>query len=899
MRPAEIWRRLRFWRRRDDLGRELSEELQNHLELLARDYQHAGMSRDAAYTAARRQLGNIGRIREASRDSWGFPALDALLQDLRYTFRGLRKSPGFTTVVIVTLGLGIGANAAMFGIVDRLMFRPYPFLHAPSRVHRVYLRSTDRDNRETTNSSFEYARYLDLQRWTSSFSQYAAFANRRLAVGSGDATRERRVAVVGAAFFDFFDARPALGRYFAAAEDTTPRGAEVVVLSYDFWQKEFGGRNVLGQTLQVSNILCTIIGVAPRGFVGVEDDDPAAVYLPITTFAGSQSSRRQATTYFTNYNWGWMEMMVRRKPGVTLTQASSDLSNAYLRSWNAERALSASLTPAEIAKPNSLAGALKESAGPDPSLEARTALWVTGVALIVLLIACANVANLYLARALRRQRETAVRIAIGVSRRRLLGQYLAEGLVLALLGSVAGLLIASWGGAAVRRFFVGGTLPFEVFGDWRTVAVTTLLALAVGLLTGIAPALLGLRGDVASSLKAGVREGTRHRSRVRTGLLVAQGTLSVALLVGAGLFVRSLQHVKNLRLGFDAEPVLLAEPNLRGMRLGEAEEIALGRRVLAAGQAIPGVEHAAWVGAIPFYSTSGTGLHVTGIDSVQRLGRFSYEVATPDYFATMGTRIVRGRPFTAADRAGTERVAVVSESMARVLWPGREALGQCMRVGADTMPCTAVIGIAEDAFQRSLIDDQRFHYYLPLEQFRENEGFALLLRMRGDPAPQMETIRRELQKLMPGQAYVTVRPLLRLVDGQRRSWQFGATMFVAFGLLALVVAAVGLYGVIAYDVAQRMHELGVRIALGAQSGDVIRLVVGQGLRFALVGILLGGALAVLAGKWIQPLLFQQSARDPWVFGAVASVLLIVALLASGFPARKAAHADPNSALRAD
>ena len=895
---AEIWRRLLRWRRRDVLGRELSEELQTHLDLLVRDYQQAGMPRAEAEAAARQQLGNLGRIRESSRDHWGFPVIDAALQDLRYSLRGLRKAPGFAAAVILTLGLGIGANAAMFGVVDRLMFRPYPYLRDPSQVHRVYLRSTDRSGREQTTSSMEYARYLDLARWTSSFSEFAGFTDRRIAVGLGDAARERKVAIVSAAFFNFFKTRPVLGRFFTATEDVTPRGADVVVLGHAFWQSEFGGRDVLGQSIQVGPLSCRIVGVAPPGFTGVFDNEAPALFLPITTFAGSQPSHTQAATYFTRYNWSWMEMMARRKPGVSVQQASTDLSGAYLKSWNAENAIDP-LPPIGVAKPYALASGMKLGAGPDPGLETRTALWVTGVAAIVLLIACANVANLYLARALRRRREIAVRLALGISRRRLLGQCLIEALVLSALGSVAGLLIAQWGGVGIRRLFSPGDSSFAVLTDWRTLGAASLVALVAGLLTGLVPALLAIKGDVGGYLKAGAREGTYHRSRTRAALLVAQGALSVVLLVGALLFVRSLSRVKALRLGYDVEPVLLAEPNLRGMRIEDAEQIALGRRVLAAAQAIPGVEHAAWVGSIPFYSTSGTGLYVEGIDSVRKLGRFTYENATPDFFATMGTRIVRGRPFGSEDRAGTPRVAVVSESMARVLWPGRDALGQCMRVGADTMPCTTVIGIAEDAIQRNLIDDKRFHYYLPLEQFRQNEGFALLVRMKGDAASQGETLRRALQKLMPGQAYVTVRPFRELVDGQRRSWLFGATMFVAFGVLALLVAAVGLYGVIAYNVAQRMHELGVRIALGARPANLIRLVVSQGLRFALAGIAVGTALALLLAKWVQPLLFQQSAKDPMVLALVAALLLFVALVASSIPARKATRADPNAALRAE
>jgi hypothetical protein len=284
---------------------------------------------------------------------------------------------------------------------------------------------------------------------------------------------------------------------------------------------------------------------------------------------------------------------------------------------------------------------------------------------------------------------------------------------------------------------------------------------------------------------------------------------------------------------------------------------------------------------------------------VARLGRFTYQQGTPDYFATMGTRILRGRPFGPEDRAGAPRVAVVSEGMAKVLWPGREALGQCLRVGADTMPCTTVIGIAEDAVQQSLTDTKRYHYYLPLDQFRPLNGSFLMVRTRGSPSNELERIRQAMQRLMPGQGYVTAWPLDDIIGRQRRSWEIGATLFVAFGGLALIVAAIGLYAVIGYNVAQRMHELGVRIALGARSVDVVRLVVGQGMGFAVAGALIGGLLAFAAARWVEPLLFEQSARDPVVFGTVAALLIAVAVIASSVPALRATRADPNRTLRAE
>ncbi|HEU4994044.1 MAG TPA: FtsX-like permease family protein, partial [Gemmatimonadaceae bacterium] len=394
-------------------------------------------------------------------------------------------------------------------------------------------------------------------------------------------------------------------------------------------------------------------------------------------------------------------------------------------------------------------------------------------------------------------------------------------------------------------------------------------------------------------------EGTYHRSRTRIALLVLQGALSVVLLVGAGLFVRSLGNVKRMRMGYDAEPVLLVTRNMRGMDLSDSTRAQLARTLLATAQAIPGVESATWANSVPFWSTSSTNLYVAGIDSVRKLGRFTYQTATTDYFRTMGTRIVRGRGFAPEDRANAPLVGVVSESMAKVLWPGKDALGQCMRVRADTMPCTTVVGIAEDMVQGDMTSDKKYHYYLPLEQAAPSGGAFVLARMRGDPAAQQETVRKALQRVMPGQSYVTVKPFAEIVDQQRRSWQLGATMFVAFGVLALVVAAVGLYGVIGYNVTQRMHELGVRVALGAQSRDILGLVVGQGVRFAAAGAALGTVLAYAASRWIEPLLFRQSAKDPVVYALVGTILVLVALAASAAPALRASRADPNTALRSE
>jgi len=374
--------------------------------------------------------------------------------------------------------------------------------------------------------------------------------------------------------------------------------------------------------------------------------------------------------------------------------------------------------------------------------------------------------------------------------------------------------------------------------------------------------------------------------------------MSVLLLVGAGLFVRSLHNVRSMRLGYDVDPVLYVELNLRGLRLPVDQRAELARRLVDAARVIPEVESAARGISVPFWSTESLGFIVPGVDSLRRLGHFTVQMASADYFTALGTRILKGRGFTEADRADGPLVAVVSQGMAEAVWPGKDAIGQCIKIDRPTDPCRTVIGVAENIHQNSLTENQKLQYYLPSDQMRPNEA-NVFVRTRGNANAHAETVRRALQRVMPGASYVTVMPMREIIDPRQRSWQIGATMFLVFGALALVLAAIGLYSVIAYGVALRTQEIGVRIALGAGMSDVVRLVLGQGLRFAVLGIGVGGAAAWWASRWVGPLLFSVSPKDPVVYGTVAVVLLAAALLASAIPAVRAARVDPNVALRTE
>ena len=894
---TELWCDLRYRMRalvrRREVERELDEELRFHIAREAEKYERLGMAPSDAQRRARLAFGGVDRTKEESRDARGTMLVETLIQDLRYAARGLRARPVFTLGIVLTLGLGIGANAAMFDIIDRLLFRAPAYLRDPGHVDRVYL-SRVRDRVQRISDGFQYPRYADLARWTHSFSSVAAYTSRQLAVGDGEAARERRVVGASASYLDFFDARPSLGRFFTAREDSVPFGAPVAVIGYRMWQQEFAGLpDVLGRPLRVGHTVCTIIGVAPPRFRGVEEAHEPDVYIPLSTFGIDA----RGPSYVGNYGFQWLGMIVRRKPGVDRAAAEADLTAAYQRSWLAEAA-AANVSPSSLTQLRAIVAPVQSARGPLAGPEAKLAAWAGGVTAIVLLIACANVANLLLARAIVRRRETALRRALGVGKGRLIQQHLTESLLLAAVGAAAGLLFAQWGGTLMRRAFLPADLTTSLFGNARTIAVAIVIAAVAAIAASLAPVLDALETDLSSSLSGAGRDTGARTSRGRGTLLVVQAALSVVLLVGAGLFVRSLEHVRALRLGYDVDPVLLVMVQQRGAALDSIARMRLEARLVERARTLPGVNDATIVSSVPFWGFEGRALYVAGIDSVDVLGNFDLQAVSPSYFSTVGTRILRGRRFDQRDAATSAPVTIVSEGMARALWPGKEPLGKCIRVAERTAPCATVVGVAEDLRLHTLRDARDYIYYLPITQFAMPTGM-LFVRVDGNAPNFVQALRAHLQDVMPGPAYVTVRPFRDVIDPVMRSWQIGATIFVVFGALALALATIGLYSVIAYGVAQRRREIGVRIALGASPVSVVRLVVGGGVRLTALGIVLGTAVALLAGRGIATLLFEETPNDPIVYGVVAAVLLAVSLLATAAPALSAARVDPNLSLRAD
>ena len=688
--------------------------------------------------------------------------------------------------------------------------------------------------------------------------------------------------------------RPELGRFFRPDEDRPPSGERVAVLGHGYWRRQYGGDPlIVGRRVDVGGVDYVVVGVAPQGFTGVELR-AVDVWLPMSVQPGPRSD------WPTTTNARWLQVVVRLGPGVGLERAGAAASAAY--------------HGAMAGSPNEEAGIellpiSRDVAGGERA-EAPVSRWLAGVAAVVLLVACANVANLLLARATRRRHEVAVRLALGAGRLRLIRLLLAESLVLAVVGGAAALAVAYWGGPLLRA----ALLPDVAFGtrplDWRLPALTAALALGTGVLAGLVPALQASRPELSASLKAGSVQAGASRSRLPSVLVVAQLALAFVLAVGAALFVESLRRVRAADLGIEPDRVLVASVDWPSLPVDRPEDWAreMPRRRAFLNDALerlrsrPWVEHAAMAISTPFESAFGVTLRVPGLDSIPRLpgGGPFVSAVTHDYFATVGTPLVSGRLFTPADRAASERVVIVGEAMARALWPGQEAVGKCMVIFDESLPCARVVGVVRGAHQWRIRELPVMQYYVPLGQESRIGGLQLLVRPRGShPERAVAQVRREFWAVRPDLPYARVQPLSEALSGEVRPWRLGASLFSLFGLLALVVTVVGLYSVIAYVVEQRNREFAVRVALGASQGAVFAQTLRRGLAPALLGLPVGLAIALLAGRFVEPLLFETSAHDVRILALVALVLLLVSALASLIPAVRATRVDPVVALQAE
>jgi predicted permease len=829
--------------------------------------------------------------------------VDTLLHDVRYAIRGLIKTPVFTLGVVLTLALGIGINATMFGVVDTLFLRAPAGVKDPEQIVRVFFRQDFGTMGLITQPSTGYPSFLDIRNHTPAFSRVAAMYVAPVGLGRGSDAIRVTAAMVSHEFFQMLGLAPALGRFFDSTEDR-PDGEHVAVLGYAFWLRQYGGDPaVVGRTLTLGNGSYTVVGIAPKGFAGINIQS-GDLFLPIAV-AGEEFMGNGAIGPTQGRWWSWLEVVARLRPIATREAAAAQATLAFRQGK--------SNTPgfrAEYRDSTSqvLLGAIQEARAPDASSDARVALWIGVVAAIVLLIACANVANLLLARGVSRRRELAVRASLGAGRSGLIRALLTESLILAVAGGLSAVVLAVWVAGAARSFLLPDLSKDVPLIDPRVLAFTGIAVAITALLTGLVPAIHASRTDLVAALKSGGHGATMTGGRTRAALLVMQIALTLVLLVGAGLFVRSLRHAQAIDLGLDADRVLSVRMDLAGAGFTGPDANDVYLRLLDRVAQMPGIERAAVSMGTPFGFAYASALRAEGRDSMPQVksGGPYFQAITPGYLQTLGTRITSGRDFTPEDAHGREPVAIVGVTFARRVWPGQSAVGKCLYRSGNHPPgfkdtvstCTRVVGVAADAKRGEVTETETLLYYLPFAQYDKPAISALFVRMRPGARGLPAALQREVQGAgnLP---FAKIESLADQVAPQLRSWQLGASAFTAFGLLALLIAATGIFAVLSYGVSQRTKEIGVRVALGAQSAHVVRMIVGHGLRAALVGVAIGVVGAYALGRAIASLLYQVPAADPLVFGGVTVVLLTVALAAAYLPARRASRIAPMIALRSE
>jgi predicted permease len=829
--------------------------------------------------------------------------LDDLRPDLRYATRQLRRTPGFTALVVLTLALGIGANVTMAGAIDRLLFRAPAGIRDPDRVVRLLFVS-DSPRGESpafvprVGSGFSYPAFLDLQRDVSSFESIAGYSASVLSLGVGAEAVPVRASLVSPSFFTLLGVTPAVGRVFGANDGfsagETSDGPRLALLGYGFWQRQFAGdRGVVGRAVRIGSLTYEIVGVTPSGFRGAGVEEPD-VWLPIAVTTEAESPQ----LWLLGRNGAWVSVVARLRPGASRAAAEQQATIVARHERGSDAGAATSqfhITAASIIRGRS----------PDIPRDVKIALWLAGVSVLVLLIACANIANLLLARAWTRRREVAVRLVLGASRERLARQLLADALLLAGLGGVVALWVAALGGRVLQRVLPMDTGPTGLV-DARLFAFTAAIALGTGVLIGLAPLFQATALDLTEALRA-TAAGGRH-SRVRTLLLGTQAALCVLLLVGAGLFAQSLRRVEGLDLGLDVSHTLVARFNFNDLALPRPDIDAAYDEMVRGVRAVPGVTGAVLAAGNPYLGGSAVAVHTPAhaYDFYYHgtyLPPMSSAVGNA-FFRAVGASL-RGRDFDTGDRPDGSLVAIINEPLALRLFPGEDALGQCIllpvRAYDEGGPCVTVVGVVHGFFYQTILNRDRPLVYVPLTQWAQHRGLGrprgLFVSSRGDPAVVAPAVRRVIQGLLPDLPAVRIDLMKDVVDPEMRPWRLAATMFSIFGAVALVIAVVGVYGVVAFSAAQRSAEIAIRIALGARPRHVLRVIGGQGMLTVVAGLGVGVSGALALRHWIGPLLFQTSASDPRIIAGVAVLLIGVALLATLVPTARAIRRGPAAILR--
>ncbi len=829
--------------------------------------------------------------------------MTAVWRDLKQAFRVLRKNPGFAAIVVLTLGLGIGANASIFSLMDQVLLRALP-VRAPGEL--VLLDGPGAFRGRTYNAqTFSYPMYTDFRDRNEVFTGVLGrFPAAMTVVWNG---RSERVSgeLVSGNYFEVLGVRPEIGRVFNAADDRTPGAHPVVVLSHGFWARRFGGDpSVLNQTLVVNGHALTIVGVSGRGFNGLQVGSNADVMVPLMMKAQMTPTWNDLD----NRRSRWLTVMARLKPGITPEQAEVQMNVVYRQINEQEIAEQANVS--ENFRKRFIEKHLEVLPGgrglSDLRSEFSTALvvltWMVGV---VLLIACANVANLLLARTASRQKEIAVRLALGAGRWRIVRQQLVESLTLACAGAVIGLVLATWTGSVLLATLPGSdsARALSAAPDARVVLFALALAVVTALLFGIVPALQATRPAAAAVLKdeAGSVAGGGRQARVRRVLVVAQVAMSLLLLAGAGLFARSLYNLRSLDPGFEIDRLLVfsIDPSLSGYSQARTQQLfeALQREL----SAVPGVRDVsmAEIGALTGSQWSMT-VRVDGYQPKDGEDMNpSIDSVGPRYFATMGIPLVAGREFTEKDAIGSPKVAIVNETMARYFFGETNPLGRRFGAGGGSPTDIEIVGVTRDARAQELRESARRFVYLPYRQNDAVTSMTFYVRSAADASATSAAIRQTMQRLDPNLPIYDMRAMEAQVAESLFVERMVAGLSVAFGTLATILAAIGLYGVMSYAVARRTREIGIRMALGAERGRVRWLVLKEVLVLATVGVVLGFGAAFYATRRIEAQLFGIAPNDPGTLAGAIGLILLVALVAGWIPARRATTIDPMLALRTE
>jgi len=870
--------RIRALLGRDVVLQDIDEELRTHIEMEAEANRELGMTPEEARLSAARSFGNVGSIRDLAYEVRGGGLMETLWQDLRYSGRMLLKHPGFTLIAVLTLTLGIGANTAIFSIVNAVLLRPFPY-QAPEQL--VMLAESVSGQR---NGSVSYPNFVDWRAQNNVFESVSAVRwNESYNFTGVDEPERLQGRLVSAGFFSLLGVKPLLGRDFVAEEDR-PGATPAVIISHGFWTRRFGNdQSVVGKQITLNNQGYTVVGVTPPGFQFGLDAD---VTMPI----GLSAERFKARGADPG-----IAVVGRLKPNVSQQQAETEtnviysrLEQQYPESNTARRAYLTSLH-------ENFVGDVRQPL-----------LILLGSVGLVLLIACANVANLLLVRASTRRREMSVRVALGANRWRIIRQLLTESLMLAVIGAVLGILLAHWGTSFIASQLPAGIPRLnEASVDVSVLVFTLGVSVVTGLLFGLAPALQASRLNLTEALKEGDRGSSGGRQPLRSLLVIGEVALTLTLLVGAGLLIQSFRRVLQVDPGFDPQNLLTMQVSVNNT---DGHQVAAffdqwQERV----RRLPGVKATAVSNGLPLGVVNHPVFFIEGRprpENGKELSGIRYTVS-PGYFDTMGIALIRGRVFTAQDTRDTPLVAIIDEALAQQHFQSEDPIGKRITQSSSGSPSYEIVGVVRHVEQDNLEgqSERPSQFYLNFNQIPINRlptqvrRINLLTRTGVEPSSLVPALREQIAGLNKDQAVFNVRTMEDIVAQSIAPRRFSMMLLGIFAIVALALASIGIYGMMSYAVAQRTREIGLRMTLGAQSGNVLRLVIGHGMKLALVGVALGLVASLALTRTMKTLLFGVSATDPLTFISIALLLAVVALLACWVPARRAAKVDPIVALR--